>query len=218
MSSSTTSDDNFGPVINTLTALVKDWLQSLVDSLQTYRHLVGVPPPHPSYPLPADFPFGSLSQVFHWVQIFDDVNQVNRSFRVRMSLFEGRTDRWEPLLWSVHSGNVVLGSVELDRRLYADQSVVSIDPIFILESLIHATTFHRKIVVSSRIVLLAPTSAAPPSASYIWTEIFEIRRSDNNELIKELGRRSTMSQPRFCPTCRVWLPQAGPPYCLQHLP
>ncbi|KAK7022032.1 hypothetical protein VNI00_017066 [Paramarasmius palmivorus] len=114
MSEPSLSDGNLGPVINTLAALVKDWLQGLVDSLHMYRRLVGAPPPHPNYPLPADFPFGSLSQVFHWVQIFDDANQANRSFRVRMSLFEGRPERWEPLLWSVHSGNVVLGSVELD--------------------------------------------------------------------------------------------------------
>ncbi|ESK90008.1 hypothetical protein Moror_7938 [Moniliophthora roreri MCA 2997] len=200
-------------VLTTLSALVKDWLQGFLDALQTYHRFVGVPPPHPSYPLPAEFPFEGLSEVFHWIQVVDDATQVNHNLPVKVSLLPGRADHWEPLLWVIHSGTTVIGSVELDRRIYADQSVVSIDPVFILESLILAVSLHRKVVVSSRIILTTP----PTSPSTIWTEIFEIRQSDTNRVLRELGRRNTSSQPRFCPTCQTWLPHAGPNYCLEHL-
>uniref|UniRef100_A0A0W0FDN9 Uncharacterized protein n=1 Tax=Moniliophthora roreri TaxID=221103 RepID=A0A0W0FDN9_MONRR len=129
-------------VLTTLSALVKDWLQGFLDALQTYHRFVGVPPPHPSYPLPAEFPFEGLSEVFHWIQVVDDATQVNHNLPVKVSLLPGRADHWEPLLWVIHSGTTVIGSVELDRRIYADQSVVSIDPVFILESLILAPFDH----------------------------------------------------------------------------
>ncbi|KAK7047083.1 hypothetical protein VNI00_006744 [Paramarasmius palmivorus] len=203
-------------VLASLVALIKDWLQGFVDALKTYRHLVAtLPPPHPNPPLPGDFPFSNLSEVFHWVQVVDDtrMHQVNHNYPVTISLLPGRAEHWEPLVWAIHTGNIVLGSIELDRRVYADQSVVSIDPLFILETMILAVTLRQKLIVSSRVVMIP----SPGTDQNAWNEIFEVRRADANLVVRELGRRTTTSQPRFCPTCRTWLPQAGPNFCLEHL-
>ncbi|KAK7023688.1 hypothetical protein VNI00_016571 [Paramarasmius palmivorus] len=208
--------DEFGPVINTLSYLAHDWLHGFVQAIKTYRATIGLPPPHPAYPLPAAFPFGGLTEVFHWVQIFDDATQVDRSFRVRMAFTEGNAARWDPLVWTVYSGNIVIGTVELDRRIFVDQSVVSVDPIFILEGMADAVRRQTKLVVSSRIIMRTPNGQVATPNNSVWYEVYEVRTAAD-EVVKELGRR-VISHPRYCPECRVWLPHSGPSYCLQHLP
>ncbi|KAG7087159.1 hypothetical protein E1B28_013139 [Marasmius oreades] len=213
------TQNDLNPVLDTLVYLTYDWLVGFIDALKTYRAAIGIPPPHPNYPLPVEFPFGGLTEVFHWVQIFDNTTQVDRSFRVRMRLFEGNADRWEPLVWTIYSGNITFGSVELDRRIFVDQSVVSVDPLFILEGMADAVKRRTKLIVSSRIVMRAKVVNGQPSTNpdqNYWYELFEVRTAASGEFVKELGRRM-ISRPRFCPQCRVWVPHAGPPYCLQHL-
>ncbi|KAL0580025.1 hypothetical protein V5O48_001958 [Marasmius crinis-equi] len=199
-------------VIDTLVTFAHDWLLGFIHAMKTYRATVGLPPPHPHYPLPVEFPFGGLTEVFHWVQIFDNATQVDRSFRVRMRHYEGNADRWEPLLWTIYSGTITFGSVELDRRVYVDQSVFSVDPLFVLEGMADAVKRRTKLTVSSRILMQQVSQVHDEN---IWYELFEVRTA-SNELVKELGRRR-IPRPRFCPDCRVWVPHAGPPYCLEHL-
>ncbi|KAJ8094016.1 hypothetical protein AAF712_008106 [Marasmius tenuissimus] len=206
------TQDELSPILETLVSLAHDWLLGFVHAMKTYRATIGLPPPHPQYPLPVEFPFGGLTEVFHWVQIFDNETQVDRSFRVRMRHFEGNAERWEPLLWVIYSGTFTFGTVELDRRVYVDQSVFSVDPLFVLEGMADAVKRHTKLTVSSRILMQEVSSVQDEN---IWFELFEVRTA-SDELVKELGRRR-IHRPRFCPECRVWVPHAGPPYCLEHL-
>ncbi|ESK93810.1 hypothetical protein Moror_13060 [Moniliophthora roreri MCA 2997] len=168
--------EKLGPVLDTLVALVKDWLHGIIDALHLYRLLIGIQPPHPNYPLPVEFPLGpSISQTFTWVQILDDAKQIRMSFRVELGFSEGNVERWEPIMWSVYSGNVVLGSLQLDRRVYADYqfSRACLDPIFVLENLLQAITLRQRIIVSTRIVMLQPKTPAP-FGWRVWNEIVEI--------------------------------------------
>ncbi|KAF9261796.1 hypothetical protein L218DRAFT_945763 [Marasmius fiardii PR-910] len=183
------SQDDFGPILDTLVYLTHDWLAGFINALKTYRTTIGLPPPHPNYPLPVEFPFGGLTEVFHWVQIFDNATQVDRSFRVRMRLIEGDASRWEPLVWTVYSGAITFGCVELDRRVFVNQSLVSVDPLFILEGLADAVQRRTKLIVSSRIVMRAATDDGQPytnSDQGYWYELYEVRTA-SNELVKELG-------------------------------
>ncbi|KAK7030440.1 hypothetical protein VNI00_014011 [Paramarasmius palmivorus] len=210
--------DELGPVINTLSYLAHDWLYGFVQAIKTYRATIGLPPPHPAYPLPAVFPFGELTEVFNWVQLVDDATQINQRFPVRMAFTEGNAARWDPLVWTVHSRDIVIGTLELDRRISGDgdQFVISVDPIFILEWMGKAVRRQTKLVVSSRIIMRTPKGQVATPTNSVWYEVYEVRTAAD-ELVKELERRD-ISHPRYCPECRVWLPHSGPSYCLHHLP
>ncbi|KAK7023697.1 hypothetical protein VNI00_016580 [Paramarasmius palmivorus] len=208
--------DEFSPVISTLSYLAHDWLHGFVQAIKTYRATIGLPPPHPAYPLPATFPFGELTEVFNWVQLVDDATQINQRFPVRMAFTEGNAARWDPLVWVVHSGDIVIGILELDRRVSIDQSVISVDPIFILERMGEAVQRQTKLVVSSHIIMCTPNGQVATTNNSVWYEVYEVRTAAD-ELVQELVRR-VISHPRHCPECRVWLPHSGPSHCLQHLP
>uniref|UniRef100_A0A0W0FDJ1 Uncharacterized protein n=1 Tax=Moniliophthora roreri TaxID=221103 RepID=A0A0W0FDJ1_MONRR len=186
------ANEDIRPLIDTLAALTKDWMQSIINALQLYRRVIDIPPPHPDYPLPVEFPFSNLTQAFNWVQTFDDSSQVRRAFRVRLEYYEGRADRWEPLVWSVYSGNIVLGSFQLDRHIYANQALkIFIDPIFILGNLVYAISIRQTLIISTRIAM-----SESLVGRHVWNEIIEIHPAP----LVECGFRKRV-QPTAANTC-----------------
>ncbi|KAK1215539.1 hypothetical protein PQX77_021841 [Marasmius sp. AFHP31] len=198
------TQNELSPILETLISLAHDWLLGFVYTVKTYRATIGLPPPHPQYPLPVEFPFGDLTEVFHWVQIFDNETQVDRSFCLRIKHVEGDAECWEPLQWVIYGETFTLGTLELDRRVYVDQFVFSVDPLFVLEGMADAVKRRTKLTVSSRILM---QEVSPVQDENIWYELFEVRTA-SDELVKELGRRRT-----HCPSFyseRVWGPHVSP--------
>lgn len=106
-------------VANTLRDLACSWLQSLRDTVSAFAT---IEVPYPNYPLPQGFPFcGTVfRERFRWVDVREDnLAQVNRSYHVRLELHAPH-DLSSSVVWSLTSGNVVLGYVYFDRRIYEE--------------------------------------------------------------------------------------------------
>ncbi|KAG9225118.1 hypothetical protein CCMSSC00406_0007471 [Pleurotus cornucopiae] len=156
-------------------------------------------------PLPRAFPFGhfTMTETIRWQDgVHRHNHQATLVFRGLPNVTNGTG--WAPFVWQLYSGEVILGHVELDARLFFDpEPLLSWDADFVLESMMQSLSQGRQLRVSSRIEEGFPRNV----------QVFEIRTFDNG-LLRELGRRYIHK--RVCSICHRALPPTGPQQCLYH--
>lgn len=91
-------------IISELVHLVREWLSSILESMDLYAAL-NLPVPHPGYPLPKGFPFNDcLTETFHWKHIYGQ-DEIAHGYRVLFKFRGVLAQQWSPLVWTITSGN-----------------------------------------------------------------------------------------------------------------
>ncbi|KAJ6528664.1 hypothetical protein DFH09DRAFT_1327671 [Mycena vulgaris] len=123
-------------ILHELRHLVYFWVLGVRNNWKTYTGL-GLPEPHPDYPLPPGFLFKvdcKISETMEWIHEYDR-EQIHHRHPIKFG-FAGC--RGAAASWKVSTGNILLARFEIPRFIYTDPTfVVTPDLIFsgILESL-----------------------------------------------------------------------------------
>ncbi|KAF9446968.1 hypothetical protein P691DRAFT_151912 [Macrolepiota fuliginosa MF-IS2] len=192
--------------------LSASWIRSLRDTLQMFATL---PPTHPNYPLPSDFPFSttSLKEKIHWIEAVGS-DAIPYRFNVRLEYYIDTSHDWSPAIWVVRSSAMsVLGRVEVDYRILADrESPLTISSDFVLEMMVQSLLREQPLRLSSRVTPNSNPVVYPGLVGNI--EMFELRTL-SGMLIMEVARRIVAI--RRCSVCDHFLPPVGPSACIAHL-
>ncbi|KAJ7591988.1 hypothetical protein C8J56DRAFT_1162503 [Mycena floridula] len=201
-------------ITETLMGLVEGWLYGIHQSITTITRGGTVPPPHPGWPFPPGFPDGvfRIKENFNWWETNHQLGcQRKHGYFVNFE-FQGHPEDWSPLSWTLTSGLIQLGSIQMDSRIYYDSTpFLGINAHFIIRCMLASISNRDILRVTSRV--REDRSVMPP----VWLEIFEARTATHGRLVEEFGRR-VIHNPQCCRRsgCSVHFNQGGSPFCLDH--
>jgi hypothetical protein len=215
-------------VANTLRDLACSWLQSLRDTVSAFAT---IEVPYPNYPLPQGFPFcGTVfRERFRWVDVIDDnLRQINQSYYVRLELHAPH-DLSSSVAWSLTSreelnlsllaldlisnfvGNVVLGYVYFDRRIYEElPGGLGSNVDLVLLAMMRSLNRRNAVVVMSTVIaaVFPDQNRLPNIETFVGLTVC-------GTFSFQLGSRRVPA--RRCTLCDIWIPPSGADCCYEHL-
>lgn len=170
-------------ITDELRAWVHGWLAGVRASWALHADL-GLPLPHPSYPLPPSFPFGAFCewQGFEWVHEYG-AEQLYHSYLVSLA-FYGRTGGPDSsVVWKIMSGEVVLAVFEVAGPIYDDPALpFTLGANLVVEALLASLALHCPVRLGSHIIPL-PSGLEPAAVQF-----FELQTPEQAVIQHVAGR------------------------------
>ncbi|KAJ7766057.1 hypothetical protein B0H16DRAFT_385250 [Mycena metata] len=173
-------------ITDELRSWVHLWLAGISASWALHDTL-GLPLPHPTYPLPPSFPFGPFLtwQNFEWVHEYG-ANQIHHRYAVSFA-FYGRTSGPDSsVVWKILSGAIELGIFEIAGPIFDARSQLPfpLGSHIVLEALLASLATRRPVRLGSHIIRLPEGERIGTSA----VQFFELRTPEQ-EVIRHVGTR-----------------------------
>ncbi|KAJ7511185.1 hypothetical protein B0H11DRAFT_2215022 [Mycena galericulata] len=175
-------------ITDELRGWVHMWLAGVRISWVLHAAL-GLPLPHPNFPLPRAFPFNPFCvwEIFEWVHEYGSDLQIRHSYVVSFA-FHGRTrGAGSSAAWKIVCGDIELGVFEIAGSLYDDraQFPLVLGAELILDALLVSLTSRRPVRLASYVVWPLDHAATDTRGA---VRLFELRTPE--ELIQRLAARA----------------------------